>query len=383
MKRVLICMLLLMLTAGAVAEQEMETIELMERASIHLDEGLLPVAAQRVEDHSGVVWKSSDPWIAAVESGDVLHAKMPGECTFTAWDDGEELASFRLLVTPANMQPTIQMSLHAFTRVKLTSQMALAASIVDQYPDIMWESSNPAVAIVDHSNALYGKKPGQCEIYGMCEDRPVTVIDVTVLPNPDVEEKFIAFTFDDGPSKPTWTILETLDEYGIRATFFMVGEMVELRPGTALAVYEAGHEIGNHTYTHPNLNKLSAERAMEEIKSTDALLRELTGAYPTLIRAPGGNITAENAETYGADRYFIHWTLDTNDWKSRDTDEVYSVVHKRHFDCAVVLMHDLYATTAKAFDKLVPELILEGYTFVTVSEMMDITGLPEGRIYGK
>ncbi|MBE5766998.1 MAG: hypothetical protein E7335_07545 [Clostridiales bacterium] len=375
--------LLLFSLPTALAESVMETLEIAERESVKLSNDLLPETAKLIASHKNVSWQSSDPDIATVDRGYVLRAKRTGECIMTGTDDGREIASFRVVVKPGAPLEGHPVTVTAFTALKLKEASDDVKRILSDYSDLTWESSDPAIAIVNHSNVLYGKKEGTCEIYALEDGMSVAKLDVTVTFNSEVEEKFIAFTFDDGPSKPTWTILDTLDEYGIKATFFMVGEMVDMRPSTVLAVYEAGHEIGNHTYNHYNLDNLSYERARREIEKTDEAIFKITGENPTVIRAPGGDLTVKHSEEYYDGRYFIYWTLGTGDWKSRDTDKVCSVVRNKHHNHAVVLMHDLYPTTAKAVKKLVPELILKGYTFVTVSEMIEITGEPEGKIYAK
>ena len=105
----------------------------------------------------------------------------------------------------------------------------------------------------------------------------------------DVEEKVVALTFDDGPNPPhTEALLELLENRGVKATFFLQGANVEAYPDSVLAVLAAGHEIGNHTYSHPALFDLGVKRPLEELKRTQALITELTGEAPVMFRAPVG-----------------------------------------------------------------------------------------------
>lgn len=190
--------------------------------------------------------------------------------------------------------------------------------------------------------------------------------------------KQIAITFDDGPcEKYTPEILEILKNYNVKATFFVIGKNAEKHPELLKQVYNAGHEIGNHTYSHPNLRSLSAEQFSEEISSTQSIIAKITGYTPTLFRPPGGylsnsivdKITSNNCRTV-----LWSWRQDTMDWKSPSVEFVTSTVLSNIRDGDIILFHDCVlgkSPTPAALKIIIPELIERGYEFVTVSELVN------------
>lgn len=191
----------------------------------------------------------------------------------------------------------------------------------------------------------------------------------------DPDKPMVAFTYDDGPSVDNSTdrILNVMEEYGAVCTFFELGERVDEEGdrGAQLLQRELklGCEIGTHSYSHPNLYELSAEGIQNEAqKSIDAIVRA-TGQPPTIMRPPYGNGNDEIAQIFGLPA--INWDVDTLDWSSRNADAVVEEVHKiGNLDGCIVLMHSIYGSSAEATERLVPELIDQGYQFVTVSELL-------------
>lgn len=189
------------------------------------------------------------------------------------------------------------------------------------------------------------------------------------------EEKKIALTFDDGPH-PYFTekILDILEKYNVRATFFMIGENVKNYPTIARRVYEAGHEIGNHTYTHPHMKKISPDVLEQEIKKTEDALRELDIPRPALFRPPEGFRSAEQvARIEGLGYRVVVWSLDTHDWKNTASSLIEAQVLKTVQGGDVLLFHDYISgqnTTIAALKQIIPKLLESGYTFVTVSELL-------------
>ena len=198
--------------------------------------------------------------------------------------------------------------------------------------------------------------------------------NVTEQKELDPSGKYVAFTFDDGPHpNVTPRILQTLKEYNIKSTFFMLGNQVEKYPDIAKQVADNGHEIGNHTYNHPNLRKLSNEEMMEEIRSTNEIITLTTGEEPTLLRPPYGIYTNEVLNYATTNGYStILWSVDSLDWKSKDASAINSVVTQHTTNGSIVLMHDIYAETADALPQLIQSLQMNGYEFITVSELLSI-----------
>ena len=188
--------------------------------------------------------------------------------------------------------------------------------------------------------------------------------------------KQIALTFDDGPC-PRYTeeILSILAENGAKATFFIIGENAKAHPELVKAAYDAGHEIGNHTYTHPDIRKVSAEAFGEEIRETQEILHEITGAYPVLFRPPGGylsNAFVEKITENGCKPVLWSWRQDTRDWAKPSVDTIVKNVLSNLCDGDIILFHDFGtkgSPTSDALRRLLPKLREMGYECVTVSEL--------------
>ncbi|MGW2520938.1 polysaccharide deacetylase family protein [Streptomyces sp. NPDC001617] len=178
----------------------------------------------------------------------------------------------------------------------------------------------------------------------------------------------IALTFDDGPAAPeTATLLTYLEQYNARATFFTVGQNVVAHPDLVRAEARAGDEVGNHSWNHPDLTKLSAEQVAYQLNRTSAAIKAATGKAPTLFRPPYGavNSTVRGATTLSP----VLWTLDTEDWKYPDAAKVaLSVIGKVQRN-DVVLMHDIHPTSVAAVPEILRTLSARGYHFVTVSHL--------------
>ena len=187
----------------------------------------------------------------------------------------------------------------------------------------------------------------------------------------------IALTFDDGPH-PTQTgeILSVLEKYNVHATFFMVGVNVVNYPEAARAVLRAGHEVGNHTYSHYHMKELSTRDVEKELGRCEDVLEELCEYRPHLFRPPEGMIT-KDVESYSekGDYALILWSLDTRDWEHKSTEEIVESVLSCVQPGDIILMHDYIgknSNTPKALEILLPELLSRGYEPVTVSRLLGI-----------
>lgn len=186
--------------------------------------------------------------------------------------------------------------------------------------------------------------------------------------------KYIAFTFDDGPSKSTGKLLSALAKNNDKVTFFVLGQEVnEDSGGTVARAANEGHEIGNHTYNHPNLTKLSSARIKKELELTDNAVIRQTGEKPTLMRPPGGNYNSTVLQAAG--RPVILWNKDPADWRNRSRSYVRQQVLSQAKDGDIMILHDIYSTTVDGFIDALPELHSRGFKLVTVSEMMRIKGI--------
>ena len=190
----------------------------------------------------------------------------------------------------------------------------------------------------------------------------------------DKKPKMVALTFDDGPGRHTSRLLDILEENNAKATFFMVGESLEKEHGHLVnRMMEDGHQLGNHTYTHANLTKLSEEDIRLEFSKVDDKLNELApGAKSTLTRPPYGaknESVLSNIETPA-----IFWDIDTNDWQTKDAKSITEIA-TNVTEGNIILMHDIHETTVEACETIIPKLIEAGYELVTISEMAKAHGV--------
>ncbi len=201
---------------------------------------------------------------------------------------------------------------------------------------------------------------------------------------PDADTPVVALTFDDGPfTKVTNRIMDVLLEYEAGATFFVVGSRLEMYSDTLKRLYENGFEVGSHTWSHKNLNKLTEKQITKEITRTLDGLKKYIPVENVLLRPPYGS--ADETVRGLAKTALINWSLDSEDWKSRDAEKIIEHVLDTVQDGDIILMHDLYECTAEAVEYLVPELIERGYRPVSVSELFRIKDIPleEGILYRK
>jgi len=188
-------------------------------------------------------------------------------------------------------------------------------------------------------------------------------------------ENRIALTFDDGPhGKYTPEILDILKEYNIKATFFVVGNNCREHPEIVLRILNDGHEIGNHTYSHPSLVKIKSDELVTEIIKTEDVLYELWEYVPKLFRPPEGVVGPTiNKVLSRLDYTAVLWSVDTRDWKRLSSEKIADTVLSNVKSGDIILCHDFISpksNTPEALRLFIPELISRGYDFVTVSELM-------------
>ena len=186
----------------------------------------------------------------------------------------------------------------------------------------------------------------------------------------------IALTFDDGPH-PVYTpqILDTLKEYGVHATFFLIGENAERNPELVRRILREGHEIGNHTYLHKNLKEHTSGGIFEEISMAEEAILRIADQRTKLLRPPGGlydKLVCETARRLDYD--IILWTIDTLDWKHPTPEEIIGKVESSVQCGDIILCHDFIggapSPTPEAIKKIIPDVLGQGYEFVSVSELI-------------
>jgi len=188
-----------------------------------------------------------------------------------------------------------------------------------------------------------------------------------------VDGPYIAMTFDDGPSATlTPKLLDLLAARHIKATFFVIGENVAEHPEIVARAAREGHEIGSHSWSHPNFGKMSDESIRRQLQQTDDAIKNATGKRPTLMRPPYGSITARQKrwihDDFGYD--IILWDVDPYDWKRPGPAVVRNRILKETRPGSIVLSHDIHPGTIEAMPSTFDELEAKGFKFVTVSELI-------------
>jgi peptidoglycan/xylan/chitin deacetylase (PgdA/CDA1 family) len=218
------------------------------------------------------------------------------------------------------------------------------------------------------------------------EPKPMTLADLrakyssTFVLQGSGNKREVALTFDDAPDDVfTPRVLDVLKREGVKATFFCVGNRIEKHPDVMRRIVAEGHVVGNHSYSHANLPKLSDEKFREEIRKTDELIRKFTGYTPSFVRPPYGNITEEQIKWLASQkRKIVGWNVDSLDWKSLSRDEVATNILAHVKPGAIILQHSAGGTgedltgTVEALPEVIRKLRADGVEFVTVARLLGI-----------
>ncbi len=202
-------------------------------------------------------------------------------------------------------------------------------------------------------------------------------------PVPKPRSKAVALTFDDGPSTVnTPKVLELLKKYNAHATFFVVGTRVSAGAEVLKQEVAQGCEIGNHTWGHANLSKMSMKKVNKQFNKTANLVHKLIGYDIKLLRPPWGAISQKMRDKLK--HPMILWNTDTLDWKSKNPKAILKQVKKQVKDGDIILMHDIHPTTAESLKTVLPWLVKNDYDILTVSELAERKGAPlhNGKAYG-
>ena len=190
--------------------------------------------------------------------------------------------------------------------------------------------------------------------------------------NVEKEEKVISLTFDAAwGNEDTGTLIDILDRYDIKATFFVVGEWVDKYPDSVKALSDAGHEVMNHSDTHPDMVKLTADEMKQQIMSCNEKISAITGKSPTLFRAPYGSYNNQLIKTLDSlGMYCVQWNIDSLDWKDPSVDQLINNVVSRATPGSICLFHNAASNTPQALPTIIEKLLADGYTFVPVSQLI-------------
>lgn len=264
-------------------------------------------------------------------------------------------------------------------RVKLTGDLAGA---YDVYYRVLqsgvwtqWSKNEETAGVEDQGLRIDGIRMSIVKKGGEVPQEPKELVPTRPM---------IALTFDDGPrASVTERILNSLEENGGRATFFMVGNRVPGAAATVKRMVAGGNEVGNHTYDHKYLTDMSDAEIRSNLGRASQTIVNAGGVFPTLMRPTGGYYhTASLSTLRSMGMSAVMWSIDTLDWKHRSAKKTIDTVLSQVKDGDIILMHDIYHTTADAAEILIPELTARGYQLVTVSELANARGgMKPGVVY--
>lgn len=183
----------------------------------------------------------------------------------------------------------------------------------------------------------------------------------------------VAMTFDDGPRPWTMDLLDSLRQRNIKATFFVVGNAVATYPEVTRRIVSDGHEIANHTWSHPkNMARMPERIVRKELQACHDIIVKTTGAVPRVFRPPGGSFTSAQSQWIYDEWDYVNimWSVDPLDWKRPGTDVIRDRVVEGAHDGAIILAHDLHQPTVRAMPATLDALLAEGYHFLRVSELL-------------
>ena len=206
--------------------------------------------------------------------------------------------------------------------------------------------------------------------------------DVVINRKIDKSKKMIALTFDDGPNYNTSKIIDVLNKYDIKATFFVLGSRAINNKNILKKMADSGMEIGNHTYNHLLLTKYDENKIRSEIEDTSEVIYSATKKRPKLLRPSYGSVNNKIKKV--ANMPIIIWDIDTLDWKYHNSKRITSRVVNKVRDGDIILMHDIYSASLNALSNIISILQDNGYEFVTIDELFYYKGisLENGKVYG-
>lgn len=215
---------------------------------------------------------------------------------------------------------------------------------------------------------------GSMIVAGVFQQGVMTSAGEQYLPIYSVEtpKKKISLTFDAAwENSDTDILIELLDQYQVKATFFATGDWVSRYPEDVKKLFNAGHEIQNHSDSHPHPNQLSREELVEDTYACDKKIKELTGVFPNLYRTPYGEYNDQVISTLNSlGKKTIQWDVDSIDWKDPTPQEMYDRVVGKVTNGSILLFHNDKPNTPEALRMILPELKKQGYEFVTVNDLL-------------
>lgn len=247
---------------------------------------------------------------------------------------------------------------------------------------VRFYTSDRDVAEVTKLGRVLALAPGECVMTAICDDGSVHTMKVVVSDKPETNRQ-IALTFDDGPCWLADELLDFLDEMNVKVTFFYEGVNIRDNVARAARAYNSGHEIGNHSWDHLELTRISAENIQKDIARCQEAIYNATGAYPTILRPPYGSYNTKVKENVGMP--MVTWNVDPEDWKYLDADKATKDVINGAQDGNIILIHEIHSSTIQGVQPAIRQLIEDGVEFMTVTELLTRNGveLEPGSVYWK
>ena len=224
-----------------------------------------------------------------------------------------------------------------------------------------------------HTHAANPPRPAAAQTRPPATARETPPQEKTTYSQCRVQGNYVALTFDDGPSpENTPRLLDMLHKRGVKATFFVVGQCAAQNPEILRRIAAEGHEIGNHSWSHPSLSKMGELGVSDQLQRTHDVIRQITGSNTKLLRPPYGAFTV-NQRSWARQKWgykTILWDVDPLDWKVRNAARVQTEILRQTVPGSIVLAHDIHASTVDAMPATLDALLAKGCKFVTVSELM-------------
>ena len=374
---------------GLSASVQVDVGEPPESVRLNSSLYLLPLSSEGVEVvpvfspydsiSAGYTLTVSDEHIAFIDEDNVLHARKLGSATLT-------LQTVEGLTCEAEIRvyEDIKSLYAAESKVTLTQYQFKVLSFYSEtgraFSGQLSARSDDESVCIYTDEGIYARSPGTASItFSNPGTSAVCTVAVTVLPCEEYSTRLVALTFDNGPDTHTEEILELLEKYNIRATFFLLGKNIESRSDLAALFTDTVHELGNHTYDNSSVASQSVAYSASALERTDRAARKFINRELTLLRAPDALLPEGLLSSFLDTRRFVGRGIIMNDLDPAAAPEtICEYALSKAYNTCVLTFHDAGENTAEALDLIIPALLMDGYRFVTVSELIEITGLTEG-----
>ncbi|WP_429951545.1 polysaccharide deacetylase family protein [Enterococcus sp. AZ101] len=319
------------------------------------------------------------------------------------WSEKTELGKQPAFVNQKTKQPLTLQDIFMSEANALAVQQVIEQKLLSESPDgnaiIDGILNMPSISLAETAFTYYSDKisltlaensSGKTEITlpykeiaGYVDPQFIDTASIKgVVPEPlDPNKKYISLTFDDGPNPDTTPrLLDILKEKGVTATFFMLGQNVVKHEALVKRVAEEGHEVASHSYSHPQLTSVDAQRVTEEVQNTDKAIYHAIGKLPTDFRPPYGAVNKEVATIIG--KPIIQWSVDSQDWQSHNAEAIIKRIDETAYNDTIILMHDIHPETVDAVSTVIDHLRNDGYEILPSKELLGKKAKPLHMYYG-